>query len=109
MGWGGGGGGVRKTINVDLTSERWPWWVARYDIRKVGAVCFWQFNQWGCCPLSADHAIDDFQFNTTATTDSTSTEPVPDGVREQGPYSHKQTLTLCVWGGRGGEEVVPTP
>ena len=43
---GNGGGGVRKT-NVDLTSGRWPRWVARYekggwavhfrsDIRKVG-------------------------------------------------------------------------
>ena len=26
-----GNGGVRKIINVDLTSGRWPRWVARYE------------------------------------------------------------------------------
>ena len=30
-----GNGGVRKIINVDLTSGRWPRWVARYE--KWGA------------------------------------------------------------------------
>ena len=30
------GGGVRKTINVDLTSGRWPRWVARYEKGEGG-------------------------------------------------------------------------
>ena len=41
-----GNGGVRKKVNVDLTSGRWPRWVARYEKwRGGGGGGFKPYNQ----------------------------------------------------------------